>query len=88
MSITKEEITERVISVIMKVKPTIENFSKDMMSTSIIGYDIDCDYQELVFILLELSEEFKIKFVKEDVENGRFGSIDNIVEIICNKINI
>ncbi len=80
------EILERVKKCIRKVSsnPAIEkaeNYDKPLTGRVLCISSI-----EMVYILLELTEEFQIKFDAADVADYGFNTINGIVSIIENKL--
>ena len=82
MSLDRSQITDKIISVINEVRHSSESISENEFDIPLIGEHFGLDYQELVFVFLELMEEFKIKFALEDVKDYGFNSINGIADSI------
>lgn len=68
-----------------KVRFNSQPIAEKDFDTPLIGKYFGIDDEDLVFIFLELMEEFKIKFTLNDVSDYKFNSINKIAETIENK---
>jgi len=81
-----KDILNRVISRIKRVKNTpaldvIENYNEPLT-----GNVFRMSAIEMTYILLELIDEFQIKFDAIDVNDYGFNTVNKIVNIIKNKL--
>lgn len=86
MSITTDEITRRTIQVLLKIKPDSQAFVPEHYDTPLTSPEMGMRRYDMVYLFLELMEEFGIRFEKEDVCDYKFSTIRNIVEIILGKL--
>lgn len=82
MSLDRSQITDKIISVINEVRHSSESISENEFDIPLIGDHFNMDYQDLVFVFLELMEEYKIMFALEDVKDYGFNSINGIADSI------
>ena len=76
-----------VINTLLKIKDTPEKYKEEYYSLPLTGSFFMFSSYDLVYLLLEFSEEFNIKFEKDDVENYKFNTIDDIIVILSKKLN-
>ncbi len=62
MSLDRGQITDKIIGIINEVRHSSESISEKDYDIPLLGDHFGMDYQDLVFIFLELMEEFKIRF--------------------------
>ena len=82
MSLDRGQITDKIIGIINEVRHSSESISEKDYDIPLLGDHFGMDYQDLVFIFLELMEEFKIRFTWEDVKDYGFNSINGIADSI------
>ena len=72
-------IEDRVLSTIKRVLTINHDCSSLNTQSSILHEPIAVDEVELVYIVMELMEEFGIRFDAEDFDNYAFDSIETII---------
>lgn len=82
----KEDIIQKVLDKICLIKHEPEKCVKENFDSPLTGDIMQFSSHDLVYLLLELMDEFGIAFVKDDVENYKFNTVNDIVDIIYNKI--
>lgn len=85
MNYNREQITNKIVTIVNKVRFNSQPIAEKDFDTPLIGKYFGIDDEDLVFIFLELMEEFKIKFTLNDVSDYKFNSINKIAETIENK---
>ena len=79
-------IKEKIIDILIKVKPNIDWSNEELYSLPLTGGQLKFEAQDIVFLMLEVIDEFKIKLDKDDVIDYRFNSVNNIMEIVKGKL--
>lgn len=74
---------EKIINII--VSKHLE-YEVDLKPTSSLIYDLGMDSFSLFFIASELKEQFGIDITETEITIGNFGTIDNIIEFVKEKI--
>ena len=85
MRYNRQEITPKVVEILNRVSTQPENYTEENFSKPLTGALFGFSEYDMTFLVLELMEEFGITFVKEDFEDYRFNTINNILEIITSK---
>lgn len=85
MNYNREQITNKIVTIVNKVRFNSQPIAEKDFATPLIGKYFGIDDEDLIFIFLELMEEFKIKFTLNDVSDYKFNSINKIAETIENK---
>lgn len=86
MSISVDEITLKIEEIILKIKPQLDLSAEEHSEKPLTGNFFGFSDYEMVYLFLELTEAFEVKFVKEDVIDYRFNTIKGIADIISNKL--
>ena len=81
-----KEILERVIIRIRKIKDTPALDISDSYNEPLTGNVFRMSAIDMTYLLLELMDEFQIKFDAADVKDYGFNTINKIVNIIENKL--
>ena len=81
MAITKEDVKQKVVSVIKKHLSVDE---KAIISAKSFE-DLGADSLDMVEIIMSLEEKFNVEISDDDAE--KFTSIDNAVDLITGKVN-
>lgn len=82
-----KEILERVISHAKKIKDTSALDISDNYNEPLTGNVFRMSAIDMTYLLLELMDEFQIKFDAADVNDYGFNTINKIVNIIENKLS-
>ena len=77
---------EKLINIFKKIKPDIDWCNEELYSLPLTGGQLKFEAQDMVFLILEIMEEFSIKLDKDDVMNYRFNCVNNILDIVCSKL--
>lgn len=72
----------KIKEILREIKPDILKFDKDLINEGIV------DSFDIVRIVAELEEEFNIQFNIEEIESDNFKSVNNIINLVKNKIDI
>ena len=80
------ECRNRIIQIINKVCDRIIDFDNNS-SAPLTGDDIGITDYQMVYIVLELINEFKINFTAEDFNDYKFSTLDSVTEIVSTKLN-
>lgn len=86
MKLSIEEVTKRTLKVLLKIKPDSHMFVPENFKKPLTNSEMGFKRQDMVYLFLELMDEFKIRFDKEDVIDYRFNTIRNIIDIIHHKV--
>ena len=78
----EEEIIKKVINIAETIKQFPENYYEDNFDKALTGAAFSYKPQEMVYLLLELQNEFGVHFSSSDVLNYQFNYLNSIVEMI------
>ena len=88
MNIDSNEIKQRVLSILSKVKHRETAVPEDSFDKPLLSEELGFDANDMFFVVLELMNDFKISFTKEDIENYRFSTVNGIISVMENKLII
>lgn len=83
-----KDITERVMNVLKKICYNSDMITQENMDESLTGTKMGFADYDMVYVVLELMEEFKISFLKEDFENYKFNTINGICDVVKGRLNV
>lgn len=81
---TIEQEIKEIISQVLSVRHKFEEIDDNAPLT---GVPLEIEAEELVYIVLELMDKFKITFSKADFENYKFNTVNGIIEAVKRHIN-
>ena len=81
-----EEIIKRVVKCVKKVNDTPAADDPAMYDEPLTGTVFQMSAIDLTYLLLEVTDEFKIRFEAADVENYGFNSINKIAKTVEEKL--
>jgi acyl carrier protein len=87
MKLNRQEITYNIIEIMNKIRYQPEVYVEENFNITLTGDTIQWCELDLLYLVIELIEEFGVCFEKKDFENYRFNTINDIVNIICSKEN-
>ena len=85
MKLTREEIINRIVDVLLKVKKS-DKYQVEKFNLELTGCYFDFDECDMVYLTLELTNEFNVDFEESDFLNYNFNTINKIIDIICEKL--
>lgn len=74
-----KSIRKVVVDTIYKVQK--KNITEKDFNTNLLSGEISITPAQLVYLFVFLEDKFKIKFEEQDVLNGKFNTINNIVDM-------
>jgi len=80
------DVKEKIINIFKKVRPDIDWDNEELHDLPLTGGRLKLEAYDIVFIMLEIIEEFKVKFDKNDVIDYRFNSVNKILNIVNSKL--
>ena len=81
-----EEILRRVVTCVKKVKNLPATDDKTLYDEPLTGDHFQMSAIDMTYLLLEVADEFKIRFEAADVESYGFNSINKIVKTVEGKL--
>lgn len=85
--LTNDYIRENVILLMIKIKHLDKQYIIENINEPITGRKINFNEIDLTYLFLEIVSFFNVKFTKNDVENYKFNSIEQIVNTIQTKFD-
>lgn len=82
----QQECITRVKKIVEKVLSTQHTVIKINCDEPITGPSIDAEAVDLVYIVLEIMDEFKVTFEAEDFANYSFNTINSIADLLQRKL--
>ena len=78
----KQDIKNRTIQIARKIKNYPESYYSDNFTQALTGSVFKYKSQDLIYLFLELQNEFGIHFCEDDVVDYKFNTLSSIVQII------
>lgn len=85
MKLNRLEVASKLIEIMNRIRFQPELYVEENFDLSLTGGVLRWNERDLFYLVLELIEEYGISFEKEDFENYRFNSINNVLEVVCSK---
>lgn len=85
MKLNRQEVTPKLIEIMNNINCQPELYVEENYDFSLTGGVLQWSEYDLIFLVMELIEEFDITFDKADFENYRFNTINNVLDVICSK---
>ena len=85
MKLNRQEVTPKLIEIMNNINCQPELYVEENYDFSLTGGVLQWSEYDLIFLVMELIEEFGITFDKTDFENYRFNTINNVLDVICSK---
>ena len=85
MKLNRQEVTPKLIEIMNNINCQPKLYVEENYDFSLTGGVLQWSEYDLIFLVMELIEEFGITFDKADFENYRFNTINNVLDVICSK---
>lgn len=76
------DYTTKIKEIIERVLSTHQNDTSIDVTTALTGEKIDADAVELVYIVIEIMNEFNVRFDAEDFKNYSFNTVQGIAKAL------